>query len=491
MKRFDKGYVYSCLLSDLFTSLVATFILWKAFEEAGPPIEAGPLLVIGFFVIYLGLIGYRILYCRTSGYELTDREIRCKRGVLFQKSSVLEYRKIHAINKKQTLFQRIFGIAVLTVDSGSTNTSHEAEITIIEKAKTVDALTERLNTLKNGKIESEAEAKEELLLSEGDSLYRFTSKRKMLYTLIQIASTAFYMGILGAFLILVIASLGAWGRLLFSLLFLAVATLVASILSFVGCLIHSFVGYHDFSITRRGEDLCISYGLLERHTNTFSQKRIKAVKITQGLVQRMLGFATIKLEVIGYIQSDGNEEGEALGVLVPFCRYSEVGKILERILPDYVPDEKKTRSVAYLPYVSWFIFYLAVAVGVVLLQVLCPMLIFGASSTAIISAVLAILWEGAAVLAVKLIHAGLSFRNNGLCVKDGKITVYSGSFTRSITVLMAKSLIAAESQTTPLRQKKGITSIVMHLKTNALSNEIKVHIQRDSLAEELEGLLRY
>ena len=155
MKRFDKGYIYSSLLSDFFGSLVILFIFLKDFfldEEANPSdfVAAIPLFVIGFIVVYLCFFIYRILYYKTSGYELTESEIKCNRGVLFRKRSVLDYRKVHAINKKQSLFHRIFGIAVLTVDSGSTNTSHQAEITIVEKDKVVDDLVNELNVLKAG-----------------------------------------------------------------------------------------------------------------------------------------------------------------------------------------------------------------------------------------------------------------------------------------------------------------------------------------------------
>ena len=87
------------------------------------------------------------------------------------------------------------------------------------------------------------------------------------------------------------------------------------------------MGYYKFKITKRGNDIQISYGLLEKHTNTFSYDRIKAVKISQGLVQRMLGFATIKLEVIGYTSESENDSAE-LGVLVPFCKYEEISEIL-------------------------------------------------------------------------------------------------------------------------------------------------------------------
>lgn len=504
MKRFDKGYIYSSLLSDLFGSLVVVFIFLKDLfldEEANAEdiIAATPIFAIAFVVIYLCSIAYRILYYKNSGYELTEKEIKCNRGVLFRKRSVLDYKKIHAINKKQTLFHRLFGIAVLTIDSGSTNTSHQAEITIIEKATTVDDLLDELNALKENGTRTAADTKEEVLLSDKDRLYRFTSKRKMLYTLINIASTSFFTALFGALAIIVIGvcklmlrldALGTWGQyFLFAFLITVGAMLLFSAFSFIGCMIHSFIGYHNFVITKRGNDIQISFGLLERHTNTFSYDRIKAVKISQGLVQRVLGFAAIKLEVIGYTNDNGDDNNAELGVLVPFCKYDEIDEILGKVLPDYVPDQKQTASVSYFPFVSWFALIVGIVTGVVLLQATLPMLIFNVSSSVIAAVAFAILAVGVIILIVKALSAILSYQTNGLAVNDGKITAYYGGFTKNITVFMVRNLIAAENVTTPLRQKAGITSLVMHLKTNALSNEIKVHIQSNSLSEVLERLL--
>ena len=504
MKRFDKGYIYSSLLSDLFGSLVVVFIFLKDFflnEESNPEDIAAaiPYFVVAFIVLYLCLAVYRILYYKTSGYELTETEIKCNRGVLFRKRSVLDYKKVHAINKKQSLFNRIFGIAVLTVDSGSTNTAHQAEITIVEKAETVDALLDELNALKESGVRTAEAPKEEVLLSHKDSLYRFTSKKKLLYTLINIVSTAFFTALFGVLAIIVIGvcklmlqldALGTWGEyFLFAVLITVGAMLLFSAFSFIGCMIHSFVGYHNFTITKRSNDIQISFGLLERHTNTFSYDRIKAVKISQGLVQRMLGFAAIRLEVIGYLNDNGNDNNTELGVLVPFCKYDEIGEILGKVLPDYIPDKKQTKSVSYFPFVSWFAFILSIVTGVVLLQALIPMLIFHAPAAAIVAVAIAVVGAAAIVFAVKALSAAFSYQNNGIAVRNGKITVYSGGFTRNITVFMSKNLIAAENVTTPLRQKAGITSLVMHLKTNALSNEVKVHMQSSALSEELENLL--
>ena len=504
MKRFDKGYIYSAFLSDLLRSLVIVFILLNDIflgdeAQAADIIEAIPIFVIAFVLIYSCFIIYRILYYKTSGYELTQTEIQCNRGVLFKKHSVLDYKKIHAINKKQSIIHRIFGIAILTVDSGSTNTAHQAEITIIEKSKIVDALLNELNALRESGVRATDDSKEELLLSDDDSLYRFSSKRKMLYTLINIASTSFFTALFGVLAIIVIGickmvlhldTLGTWGEyFLVSILITVVAMLLFSIFSFIGCMIHSFIGYHRFTITKRGNDIQISFGLLERHTNTFSYDRIKAVKISQGLVQRMLGFASIKLEVIGYTNSDESDNNAEIGVLVPFCKYDEVNEILGKVLPDYIPDEKQTRAVSYFPFVSWFGLFLGIITGVILLQAIVAMLIFDVSSSVILAFTLAVVGVGVVLLAVKALSSALAYQTNGIAIRNGKTTAYYGGFTKNITVFMSKNLIAVENVTTPLRKKAGITSLVMHIKTNATSNEIKVHIQSAELSEKLEELL--
>jgi len=508
MKRFDKGYIYSSLLTDLFYSIFAVFIFLRDLfidEESSPEDKAGeiPVLAIICAVIYLCFIVYRIFYYRTSGYELTDKEIKCNRGVIFRKRSVLDYKKIHAINKKQNIIQRLLGIAVLTVDSGSANTSHQAEITIVEKDAVIDALLDELNSLKeNGVRQGAGETKaEKVLLSDKDSLYRFTSGKKMLYTLINIASTAFFTALFAVLAIIVLGAckvmlkldfLGTWGQyLLVALLITVGAMLLLSVFSFIGSIINSFVGYYGFTITKRDNNIQISYGLFEKHTNTFSYDRIKAVKISQGLVQRMLGFASIRLEVIGYTVSNGddNKNNAGIGVLVPFCKYGEIDEILGKVLPDYIPSEKQTRSASFFPFVSWFLLIFGIIAGTVLAGTVAVMAVLSAPAYLMLTVVLAILGVAATVIALKFVSAALCYHNNGVAVENGKITVYGGGFTKSITVFKAKNLIAVEEETTPLRKKRGIASVVMHIKTNELSNEVKVHIQKDTLSDELEKML--
>ena len=508
MKRFDKGYIYSGLLTDFFYSFVLVFVFLNDlfFSEESKPEDiaaAIPFFLIAYAVIYLCFVAYRILYYRASGYELADSEIKCNRGVLFKKRSVLDYKKVHAINKKQSIIQMLFGIAVLTVDSGSANTSHQAEITIIEKNTVVDALIGELKSLKESGIRSGAgeQKTEEVLISDKDSLYRFTSAKKMLYTLINIASTVFYIALFAVLAIIVLGLskamlrldfLGTWGQyFLYAFLITLGGVLLFSVFSFIGSIIQSFVGYYNFTVTKCDNNVQISYGLLEKHTNSFSYDRIKAVKIMQGLVQRIFGFASIRLEVIGYTvgSGDDNDSNAGIGVLVPFCKYDEIDGILGKVLPGYIPTEKKTKSVALFPFMSWFLLIFGTIAGVLLVGTVAVMTVLNAPAIAIYTVAAGIILSALIVIVLKTVSAVLAYHTNGIAVEDGKITAYSGDFGKTVTVFMAKHLVAVEDVTTPLRKKQGIASIVMHLKTNESSNEVKVHIQRDALFDDIEKML--
>lgn len=504
MKRFDKGYVYFSAVIDFFGCFILTFAIASnlLFDENADPQKgklAMPYVIAAVCLLYVCLVIYRIIYYKTSYYEMTDTEIKCGRGVLFRKKSVLDYKRIHAINKKQDLLHRIFGIAILTIDSGSANTSHQAEMLIIEKAVVVDSLIRELNELKQGGARESVEtAKSEELFSDKDILYKYTSKKKMGYTLINIIYTALITAIIGILVITVIGvlkselqlnELGTWGQYFTVALLITIAVvLILTALSFIGSIIYSFVGYHNFVIEKCRNDIQISFGLLERHTNTFSYDRIKAVKIQQNLMQRIFGFATIRLEVIGYTSETENNNVE-IGVLIPFCKYEEAGIILSKVLPDYIPAEKQTKSVAFFPFVSWFMLIFISVTGIILSLTIAVLSILNVTSIAIIAVLLAALSLAFVVCAIKIISAILAYKTNGIAVSEDKITTYSGGFTKNVTIFKSKNLVAVESVTTPLRQKAGITSFVLHLKTNETSNEVKVHIQNDANTAKIEKML--
>lgn len=509
MKRFDRGYIFYHLLTDFFISLFFVFYFSTEFlfviedeteEITAINFSAIPYAILIFAVVYLIFTIYRILYQRFSGYELSERDIKCRRGVLFKRSSMLDYRKIHAINKKQNIFQKIFGIAVLTVDSGSANMGHKAEIAVIEKIAIVDSLLEELHVLREGGERKVGEEKApEVVLAEGDPLYKFATPKKFLYSLISIATSAFFTGVytLVSLLLMGICKeilkldfLGTLGQYaMWGAIILLSAMILVSVFAFIGTIIQSFIGYYNFKIEKRDNDIIISFGLLERHTNTFSYDRIRGVKITQGLIQRALGFAEIKLEVIGYMTESDNNSAVTLGVLVPFCKYSEIPEILGKILPEYNPAERQTESPRLFPHLSWFTLILGIVTALVTMSAVVPMAMLGVEGW-IIGLVSSIIGITAIIIFLsKLGSALLARKTAGVAIEDGKITVYNGGYIKQITVMKSRDLSSVEAVATPMQKKAGISCATLHMRTNALTNEVKVMHQSEETVKKIKEFM--
>ena len=151
MKHYSKKFLYYRLAISILISLLYSFVFILSTLSSSEDEESFQLqdyliyIIAGFVVIYMFLAIYNIIFFKISTYEIKDNEIICKKGVLVRKKSFLEYDKIHAINKKQGIIQKAFGICVLTIDSGSANTAGNPEITIYETSEEVDKIMAFIN----------------------------------------------------------------------------------------------------------------------------------------------------------------------------------------------------------------------------------------------------------------------------------------------------------------------------------------------------------
>lgn len=504
MKRFDKGYLFYHLLTDLF---LAVFFGFAFLDEVFLTNEEGELLglqgeaILPFFlivgVVYLLLCGYRAIYLYRSGYELCENEIRCRRGALFLKRSHLEYRRANAINKKQNLLQRLFGIAVLTVDSGATKAAATAEITVVEKSAVVDHLMMELKARQKGdtaaSVEEETES-ETVQLTEKEGLYAFPKAKKLLYALVNLASAAVYSFLFAllaiaavALFVSVLSQAGAPSSVLAPVAITAAIVLLAiALLTFLFSLLQSFIGYYGFGVRKTDEELEISYGLFVKSVNTFRLDRIKGVRITEGLIERLFGLCVIRLEVVGYGFEGGGENQEevaGLGLLVPLCEKREVKAILLRLLPDFVPDEPAVKPPRLAPFLCWPLLLLSIFTLLPMGTALGLMAILGAPSKAILLVFLSFLLVYVTVGAFLAVSRILCCKNGALAVCGGRITVYGGGFQKSTVVLTKRSFVALERRATPLQEKAGISTAVLHFYTNAMTNEVKaLHLKGEDLS---------
>ena len=507
MKKFDKNYIKYHLLVDFFVMLaIVAYLVWGGMEEDGfnASVFTEMLITLGC----LGLVAYALktvysfLYVKTSGYELKEREIVCKRGVFFKKTSVVEYQKMHAVNKKQNIIQKLFKIAILTVDSGATHNSNRAEIIIIENEKTVDSLILKLKALQSAKKLEVAETTEESK-EEKENLFTFNSKKVLIYSALTILSSLAIILVLGTLTAISFAILKtALSKVFlisykhFYLAFLMIAVscvLLVSMLSFIISWLASFFSYYNFKVYKNQNDIEVNYGLLVRHTNTFKLSKIKGIKITQGIIKRLFGYATVNLEVIGYVHENSNQNGDKeyiSGVLMPLCKVSEIKENLSKILPEYIPDDREIKATKYPPFVLWTIGFISMFTCLAYLLGLAVILTVKAYSI-ILSFTVVLFFAYVLIVAFVMVIELLSFKNSGLAINGDKITIYNGSIIKTCTVINAKNLIGVQDITTPLRKKAGIYTYVLHIRTNSLTNEIKVKNLPKEVGSQLQNLVKY
>ncbi len=505
MKKFDRNYIFYHLVFDFFAILFILFFfsIENIIDETFSKDDLGKFIIIFcaiFLVIYALTIIYSVFYVKTSGYELKDNEIVCKRGVLFKKHSILEYKKINAVNKKQNIIQKLFKLAVLTLDSGSTNTSHLAEIAIYERETVVDELIKKIK-LKQENPDVVIKTTEILEHPTKENLYKFSSKAKVLYSVLNVITSVLLISVMFVCVLLVYALLllfiknkiaGVFGLML---TIFAHTLLVIVLLCFILSVISIFLMYYDFRIYKSNSDIEINYGLLVKNSNTFKLNKIKGVVISQGIIKRLFKYVTVKLEVIGYNGQSGenNNQNQAVstGILFPLCKESELESNLSKVLPSYVPKKKENSSVKFFPYVSWSLFFLSIFFA--LTTGICELVFLVLKLRAIYYFVVwgIALLSFAVIVLIILLDKYLAYKNNGITITNDTICVYNGGFTRYCTIIKTKNLIAIENITTPLREKRGIYSFNVHYHTNATTNVVKLNIVDKSLVEKLNSLLEY
>jgi putative membrane protein len=116
-----------------------------------------------------------------------------------------------------------------------------------------------------------------------------------------------------------------------SILVLAVLIIFAgTVLSAVG----SVVLFHGFTLSRRGEDLHRSYGLITRRASSLPRRRIQLLRIEATWLRRLLHLATLRADTAGSQPADHQPGNEGRDVLVPVVRREEVDALLPVFFPN-------------------------------------------------------------------------------------------------------------------------------------------------------------
>ncbi|MFR4249176.1 MAG: PH domain-containing protein [Leuconostoc lactis] len=263
-------------------------------------------------------------------YELTPHEITVHQGVFVKRRTHVPFERVQTLTKTQPfIFQpfEVFQVRIETSgkadDQLTFNALTPAQIATIERYRQA-AQTTSVGTTTTAQPQASA-------------TYQIDQRALIRYALTSFGS----LGIIGVILTLlsevsnhlpesVMAGLDHWlsGG---SLMFYATLTAVVIFLGIGVAFLKIYNQYYGFTMTRVGQHLAISRGLLTKHTMQLRTTRVQAIQLEQSLLRRALRLVTVSVFLASAVKSDKNEAHQT--VLMPVIQTTEAAQVLRPFLP--------------------------------------------------------------------------------------------------------------------------------------------------------------
>ena len=159
-------------------------------------------------------------------------------------------------------------------------------------------------------------------------------------------------------------------------------------------------------------------------------------------------------------------------------------------MPNYKPEPKEHKTIKFLPFISYFLIFGSISFGLALICAIIPLIYYGLWIETLYVALGIVL---AFIIFILIIYLNqlFAYQNNGICINNDKVTIYRGGFTKEIAVVLKNNIIGIEKITTHHRNKEGINSYIIHFKSNAMTNTIKVNNISIEVYEQLLNLMKY
>lgn len=395
----------------------------------------------------------------TFSFRLTSDELIIDSGIFQKQHRVIPLVSVQNVAVTESVLQRAFGVATLTVETATGGSQADAEFAVLAREAAKELRTRILGRRAAAPIAESAH--------EGGATERIEPRATPvvhleLRDLVVAGATANQAGLIVASLLGALQFLDDVpylehaGRVLerlpwdsvSSAVLLGTATVV--ILLVVGWLLSilgSVVGYYDFTVTREGEQLHRHHGLLNRSSTVIPLKRIQAIRIEESILRRPLGLAAARVVTAG-ASGPGGGTAETAGIetIAPIGTASRVPAIIQAIMTgvDYpmITWQKvhpRSRSRDFTRY-SVTLGLLGVAVGV---------------------------WEPAygAVLFALIVPAGFvaawQYRNRAYATAGELVATRNGVLNRVTWLVPIQKLQTVHLRESPLQRRHGLASVLL------------------------------
>ncbi|MHA6480505.1 PH domain-containing protein [Paenibacillus sp. strain BS8-2] len=200
--------------------------------------------------------------------------------------------------------------------------------------------------------------------------------------------------------------------------------------------------YSGFTMRRDGQQVSISYGLLEKKSYVFDPRNVQAVIINESLLRQWIGYAEVRLQIVS---SDKQEQL----MLHPFVAFRDIDKLLSQFVPgmrvfdpaELLPSPKR----AWLYYIR---------IPYLLTIALCAASIgfFGVAG----------IWS---LFLLPLIYVWClgCHRAAGVLLRDGQLSLRKRFIGRTTYCLRKARIVAMKVTSTNAQRKKELKSLSVHV----------------------------
>ena len=264
--------------------------------------------IAGVFVLASYTIQVLSWWMTTYWFD-ADGDLRVDSGILQRNERRLQLSRLQAVDIKQPVLARIFGLAEVSVEVAGSHDSRVALRFLTETA--AQDLRNQVLARAAGVRHDAGEAPEQILVR--------VPTRSLLGAYLLSSRTLFFFALSIGFIVLVFLTQGATGLL---------GALLTGGLPIIG-LINEMLRWFDATLAESPDGLRVRGGLLQRVSQTVPPGRVQAITFEQSWLWVRLGWVRVRINVAGVRQ----DKNGGTSVLLPVAPWAVATVVAQRIMP--------------------------------------------------------------------------------------------------------------------------------------------------------------
>ncbi|MEF8881543.1 MAG: PH domain-containing protein [Halapricum sp.] len=448
---------------------------------AGAGSIGGPEGIAVFAVVLLlGIalsIGWQVAYYRRFEYRITEDTFDIDSGVLSRRSREIPYGRIQNVDIRQNVIQRVLGIAEVRLETAGGGQT-EAQLRYVSR-EDAEYVQEEVSRRKRG--ENGGPAAEETATEPGAKLFELTGHELLILGVVSmdlrlLSLLAVPLSIVGPSVFADVAPAGA------TIAFFVVGALALVVGSAVVSGALSMARYYGFVLTDRPEEYRYERGLLQRFSGSIPKDKVQTITLTENVIARLLGYASLSIETAGYAGANGNA-GSSSQSAIPIAERDRAVDLAGRMEDfqglSFERPPKRARERYIVRYGIVLAVLIAIAYGIVRFTAL------------------SFPWY-ALLAGVPLVPvaAHLKWTHRGYRLEDDHVITRNGFWSRRITVIPTYRIQTLVTSETVFQRRRDLATLVVDtagtyslMGDDAKAVDIDV-AAAERLREELEGDLQ-